>query len=702
MGDDTRVRGAGPWHAQPGGMRFQSSGSTQAKRSDPYRPYDAALLAAYADVANAERASKMTNDRLFRELCKPEIMKIGWHLAQGDSRDDFVLDPIGHADFASGLTDRLHFLIEQVAAHRYRPRHLIEVDVPKSGLSVRPGNVLPIEEASLLHAIIYLLAPVLDPKIDKSVYSYRLHPKWKARAKRGEALFREVDIEIPFLKRSTLRSINVFEAWYERWPQFEHDARMAVTEDGFTHLTKTDISAYFENIDLRLLQDQIRALIRREEETLLQLLFRILEGWTRTTSAGMPIGRGIPQGNEVSSFLGNVYLIPLDRALSHFCARTDARWFRYVDDVKVFTRNDSDARSVVFIINEALRSLHLNLQGSKTEILSGASLRTELDSVALDTVESVFQNVRSLSPENPAHQASITDALKSASPLCKRFTQGLPASIRSLKGKENRLFRRLLAVYGTAKRSRKHMPEAALEALKALPDLRVLRSALRYLAQLPYSSHEANSCRLLDMLEKEELLFPYQAGAVLESLIQMHPHSPQTFASRIRHYAFGANLRRKRDWLIITKGLEALSSFPYRERYMLPIVSRFVDHSHPMVRRAAVALLPRCSKAAGRSLLKSLVRHPDGTIGRFALYLDRLHNDPEYVKEELGRIRKGNRSDVSMVRRLHLLYAASMTENEACAAQVLQTLDVLSVTKSSKLQWHWNEIRSRVSWAIAL
>lgn len=100
----------------------------------------------------------MANDQLFKELCRPEIIKIGWHLAQGYSRDNFVRDPIGHADYASNLSNHLYYLIEQVQSQRYRPRHLIEIDVPKSGLSVRPGNVLPIEEAAILHSIIYLLA----------------------------------------------------------------------------------------------------------------------------------------------------------------------------------------------------------------------------------------------------------------------------------------------------------------------------------------------------------------------------------------------------------------------------------------------------------------------------------------------------------------------------------------------------------------
>ena len=295
----------------------------------------------------------MAEDRLFKDLCSPDVMRVGWHLAQADSRDDFVIDPVGHADFAHNLEARLLHVIQQIENHRYRPRCLLEIDIPKSGLSVRPGNVLPIEEATLLHGIVYLLAPLLDHKMDKSVYSYRLSADWKKRVKKRESLFREAEVEFPFLKKRTIRSISPFDAWYELWPEFEAEAIEACTNEGYTHLTKTDISAYFENIDLRLLETQIRTLLRREENTILMLLFRVLDGWTRITSTGTPVGGGIPQGNEISSFLGNLYLVPLDRALTRFCRTHKAKWFRYVDDVKVFSKSERDAREAVFIINDA-------------------------------------------------------------------------------------------------------------------------------------------------------------------------------------------------------------------------------------------------------------------------------------------------------------------------------------------------------------
>lgn len=466
----------------------------------------------------------MTQNRLFKQLCCQETMLIGWYLAQADSRDNFVLDPVGYVDFASNLDERLQYLIEQVQAYRYRPRHLLDIDIPKSGLSVRPGNVLPIEESILLHAIIYLLAPMLDKKLDDTVYSYRLHPDWKKRIKKRDSLFRELRIDLPFLKRATIRSISPFDAWYEQWPEFEKAAFNAYTQEGYTHLTKTDITAYFENIDLHLLEMQIRTLLRREEDKIIQLLFRILDGWTRITSTGTPIGRGIPQGNEVSSFLGNIYLIPLDRELNKFSREYDAKWFRYVDDVKIFTRSEKDARQAVFVINDALRALHLNLQGSKTEIFSGNNLIKKLDNTDLEDVESVLKAVERTNPDKPADAKQITTHLRNLSHYLSRFRRDPQKVISELKPKQNRLLRRLMTIYGFC--GRPHHRKTAIITLTELPDLRILNKSLSYLSLLKYTTHDETIDQLFEMLASGQLPFPYQIGRVLETISIMHPLNP--------------------------------------------------------------------------------------------------------------------------------------------------------------------------------
>ncbi len=62
----------------------------------------------------------------------------------------------------------------------------------------------------------------------------------------------------------------------------------------------------------------------------INLLMHILEYWTWRSCEGKPVSRGIPQGNEVSSFLGNVYLLSLDEEFKKFFKKNEIKYFRYV------------------------------------------------------------------------------------------------------------------------------------------------------------------------------------------------------------------------------------------------------------------------------------------------------------------------------------------------------------------------------------
>jgi hypothetical protein len=620
-------------------------------------------------------------------------MLTGWHLAQADSRDNFVLDPAGYIDFASNLDERINHLIEQIKNDRYRPRHLLDIDLPKTGLSVRPGNVLPIEEAILLHSMIYLLAPILDKKLVQEVYSFRLHPDWKKRIKKRDSLFRESEIEFPFLKRQTIRSISPFEEWYERWPQFEADSRHVCLQEDYNHLTKTDITAYFENVDLRLLETQIRSHLKGKEDKIVQILFRILKGWTRTTSIGTPIERGIPQGNEVSSFLSNIYLLPLDIALIQFCKKHDAKWLRYVDDVKVFTKSRKDALEVVFVINDVLRSLYLNLQGSKTKILSGAELYNEVDDSDLQLVDSIYDKIKKINVHKKKNYAKVTKHLKAIKKLASHFRKKLPDSVRNLSSKNNRLFRRLMTIYGRC--INPYLKKAAITALKELPDLKILDKSLTYLSQLDYDSHDEIAASLFKMLELKQLPFPYQIGCVLETISFLHPQKNKTIASKARKYG----LSRKQHWFIILKALEIISSYPYKAEYAQKLANDYLKNDHPMVRRAACVLALHGTKKYVRKKLEEMIYHPDPNLNRLALYYLRLLQDDAFALKEINHMKNGNQSDTSLQRNLSSLYAIAATEHKGIAKVAYYYLKNKYRPVSVKLKWHQGILLKALNWA---
>lgn len=635
----------------------------------------------------------MATDDLFRKLCTPGVLKIGWHLAQADSRDDFVLDPVGYADFASNLTERLEHLRQEVASHRYRPRHLLDIDIPKSGLSVRPGNVLPIDEAVLLHAIVYLLAQKLDGALEDEVYSFRLHKDWPKRVKRGQSLFREGDDEIPFLKNKTIRKIDPIESWYTAWPDFDAESARAFKELGCTHLTKTDITAYFENIDLRILETEIRSLLRRDEDAIVQILFRILDGWTRMTSTGTPVGRGIPQGNDVSSFFGNLYLIPLDRALKAFCRKNGRMWCRYVDDVKVMSKSEKDARTAVFVINDALRRLHLNLQGSKTRILSGEELDAEIYDPQGEIVNTVSKVVQTLKHDQPMDRKTASAQLKTLTPIARQFRRASGAAVKKMSGNQNRLFRRLMTVYGVCKRPHLVMP--AVEALRELPELRVLQKSLRYLSQQDYGRHDGIVESLLSMIANDELPFPYQIGRVFETFRFLHPENPKELASRVRQLG----LRNGRHWYVRLKCAEAIATLPYREDWVYRISASLLADDHPWVRRAGCVLLTRAPVQIVRSEVRRLIYHADLGTSRLAQLWYRHLEDNDFAFKQLDRLKSGQATDTAFVHNIPSLYLLRCNSDRGIVESLRGHLKLYSKSKSAKVLWHLSTLDGLTNWA---
>jgi hypothetical protein len=567
---------------------------------------------------------------------------------------------------------------------------LIEIDIPKTSLSVRPGNVLPIEESTLLHAIIYLLAPKLDAALSEHVHSYRLHPEWKKRVKKGRSLFHDTELALPFLKQQTIRALDPFEAWYEAWPEFVKAAAKAAKVEGYTHVTKTDISAYFENIDLSVLEAIMRNQLKQNEDRTIELLFRVLRAWCRTTTHGTPIGRGIPQGNDVSSFLANLYLVSVDQRLSTFTARKPAKWLRYADDFQVFTRNEQDAREALFVINDALRQLHLNLQPSKTKILDGADLDEELDDSDMTQINHALESIQ-LPAALPGTR--VTELLRPLSSIRSRFTRGLPGAVSDLDQKQNRIFRRLLTLYGECQRT--HFIDASFTALESLPDLRVLDKTLRYLLQMPYDRHDSILERLLSMVENDVLPFPYQKGRVLNATRELHPLIWPGVVSRIRAIGFGA----QKPWFVQMEAACAVATFPHQERHLDSLAVRLLEHENTEVRRAGCILLTRGSLNTVRQEIETLLGDPDPSLARLASLFWRMISDKRFAAAELDRLRRGTWNDTVAIRNLARIYALRCSPDLETVQSLREFIRTRPKTRSAKVSRHLDHLAESTSWA---
>lgn len=334
-----------------------------------------------------------------------ENLQQAWKYANSDIRDDFVFDPINHDDIKHNLSIILPSLHAQIKSNQYYPAPLVRISVPKNYHSVRPGTVIPLIDLIVLYAIGQQLAPLLDPFLSDSAYAYRLNPK---AGKSGQHLFKPKDIPEPDKededKADNSLSDNQNEEdnpdadfpynWFVNWKAFYDNSKKA--SETYEFVAVTDITAYFENISLGMLRDILKEKLNSNQRELIDRLFRLFELWSWTPDGNLPHGIGLLQGNDVSSFLSNLYLLALDEAMLKIVGGDFSKYYRYVDDVKLFTSDQGEARRALVELEHVLRALNLNVQSAKTKILPANEIFDH-------DVEKWLHKMRDDDPERTTH-----------------------------------------------------------------------------------------------------------------------------------------------------------------------------------------------------------------------------------------------------------------------------------------------------------
>jgi len=556
-------------------------------------------------------------NNLYKKLLSLDLLKRAWHLARNDSRTDFVLDPYRYNDFAFRLDDNLKGILLKLESGTYRPQPLIEIDVPKSSLSVRPGTVMEIEDRVVLFAILCLIAPIMDKKLPKTVYSYRLKTKFDRNT-----LFQDGDIlSFPFLKKSTIQHrLQIFEPWYGQWPLFLEQSQFAYEKDGYRFLSISDISAYFENINLEILRDIFMRYLQKEQR-IVNLLISIYETWVYETPDGRCLSRGIPQGNSISSFIGNIYLLPLDEAMVSFGKRHEIKYLRYMDDVKIFSKNEATARQVIFEMNRVLRGIHLNIQGSKTDILQDDEIKKDLEDSRLEKVGEYIKSFEGKKLTNAERQKYVKGLIIEYKKIKSRK--------KSLRDKDFRLFRRLITGFTLLQHSR--LIERVILEVRRNPDYRLARSAAQYFRQFP--NRASITSKILKFLESPENVFPQQAAALIacQRYMSVYPRELKRFIERISR-------TKGTHWYIKCQAMLLLAQLPLSQRRLTTIRKKFDEEKNIELRRTIIMSLCQLEIAKLAEFIRMVSFDPNPKIGRVGRMLLDLLSVPDAAGHELQNI----------------------------------------------------------------
>ncbi len=182
----------------------------------------------------------------------------------------------------------------------------------------------------------------------------------------GIQLIHYLDRSLPFNvlgHRKNLDDKMLFKPMIEQWNKFENYTRISGINK---HIIQTDISNYFDYININRLRIELinsASDANLSSEDFVNCIYAIESIFSILKQISFDGERGLPQNKDISSFLANIYMRPLDKCLK------DAIYFRYMDDIRIIADTRADANRYMLCIIEELRKCGLSLNSSKTKIL---------------------------------------------------------------------------------------------------------------------------------------------------------------------------------------------------------------------------------------------------------------------------------------------------------------------------------------------
>jgi reverse transcriptase-like protein len=566
-------------------------------------------------------------DSLWVKLLEKDVLLRGWHLARLDTRQDFSEDLFSTDVFGLDLISRIRETSNRIKTETYQPRPLLPLEVPKGSLGFRPGSVIPIQDRVVVSAIVLLMAETADNHLPEAVFSWRLK---KPVPGNGPIFKEQTFADLPFLKRTTIRNkIDPFLPWYNVWPQFDKSTRETYLDEGYRYLATSDIAAYFENIQLLILRDRLLHIFPNDPK-IVNLLFIFLEAWTTKTLDGRVHQRGIPQGNFVSSFLGNIFLLPLDLMFAEFEIKHDAKYFRYMDDVRIFTKNIEDARLSVFKMDRKLKQLHLNIQTAKTKILDhkrGEIAKAFFD----DRVDDFVKILKEINKEKKAGKLNTVRFLKKIDDLAKKDTndqQKIVGARRSLSGLSLRAFLMWINAHNLLN-SDKYI-DRLLREIDINPEYKLTKKLMRCAKLFP----EKNKIQkvLFRFFNSRRNIFPHQEAECLRAVRYLN----RTNSDMINHCVYRV-LDKKQATYVRMQAAYLLSRNIVDLNILNDIENCFDRDRDPYVQAALSTVMVQKRKHNSELIMK-LVFHPNEKICDIGKFYQKIKNDDIYAASRLKYI----------------------------------------------------------------
>jgi hypothetical protein len=256
--------------------------------------------------------------------------------------------------YSLSLEANLDDLHKRLSNHSYSPQHATKLFFPKKSGILRPYSLLCIEDQIVYQSMINIVAESFPAHIRRRY-------------------LRQVFGHIYAGKRQKF----FYKPWKTAYTKFSYAMRKAHA-DGFIYTASFDLTACYDSIDHRALKHFLCEL--KLELEFCDRLCELLSVWT-TSSKAIPIyqGHGIPQGPPPSGLLSECILRHFD---DHASGSRSIKYFRYVDDIRLFAKNEKEIRRRLVLLDRISKEIGLFPQSSKIDIHRVKDIESEIKTIS--------------------------------------------------------------------------------------------------------------------------------------------------------------------------------------------------------------------------------------------------------------------------------------------------------------------------------
>lgn len=280
-----------------------------------------------------------------RGLFNDQMFRLAWNQCRRHNYNNYTnFGLINEIYFYDKYIDTIILdIINRINNKKYCFSTKYIVYIPKSNGLARRISVTTLEDQLVMQVILNYIAKKSDKNFIKASYGNRY------QYKKGKL------------------STNIFKPYYEQFNKFIN-AIIYNIEQGYNWVGETDITAFHDTIAHTEIENSLKQYLNNadmQDRYIKKLIADFLKTDVIEHNERKKIIRGIPQGVELSNFLGNLVLDEIDKKMIQL---DNIVYLRYVDDIRILGKSEESVREALIYLQKILLCRELYINNAKTKI----------------------------------------------------------------------------------------------------------------------------------------------------------------------------------------------------------------------------------------------------------------------------------------------------------------------------------------------